>query len=108
MACGLYKMIMIQKPQRIQPGDSGFGFLLPINPPKIDTLLLHGVKQDGKVCIAKANVRVSAHNFRKKRAFFVKGATVAKKCINKSRTIRKKVVRLFTFGVDLKAHDSAF
>ena len=33
---------------------------------------------------------VSAHNFRKKRAFFVKGATVAKKCINKSRTIRKK------------------
>lgn len=51
---------------------------------------------------------VSAHNFRKKRAFFVKGATVAKKCINKSRTIRKKVVRLFTFGVDLKAHDSAF
>ena len=49
MACGLYKMIMIQKPQRIQPGDSGFGFLLPINPPKIDTLLLHGVKQDGKV-----------------------------------------------------------
>ena len=52
--------------------------------------------------------RVSAHNFRKKRAFFVKGATVAKKCINKSRTIRKKVVRLFTFGVDLKAHDSAF
>lgn len=57
MACGLYKMIMIQKPQRIQPGDSGFGFLLPINPPKIDTLLLHGVKQDGKVCIAKANGR---------------------------------------------------
>ena len=57
MACGLYKMIMIQKPQRIQPGDSGFGFLLPINPPKIATLLLHGVKQDGKVCIAKANVR---------------------------------------------------
>ena len=33
---------------------------------------------------------VSAHNFRKKRAFFVNGATVAKKCINKSRTTRKK------------------
>ena len=32
---------------------------------------------------------VSAHNFRKKRAFFVKGATVATKCINKSRTILK-------------------
>lgn len=33
---------------------------------------------------------VSAHNFRKKRAFFVKGATVATKCINKSRTILKR------------------
>ena len=35
-------------------------------------------------------VSVSAHNFRKKRAFFVKGATVATKCINKSRTILKR------------------
>ena len=35
-------------------------------------------------------VGVSAHNFRKKRAFFVKGATVATKCINKSRTILKR------------------
>ena len=33
---------------------------------------------------------VSAHNFRKKRAFFVKGATVATKCINKSRMILKR------------------
>lgn len=61
-----------------------------------------------KKLISALMAGVSAHNFRKKRAFFVKGATVAKKCINKSRTIRKKVVRLFTFGVDLKAHDSAF
>lgn len=35
-------------------------------------------------------IGVSAHNFRKKRAFFVKGATVATKCINKSRTILKR------------------
>ena len=36
------------------------------------------------------SINVSAHNFRKKRAFFVKGATVATKCINKSRTILKR------------------
>lgn len=40
------------------------------------------------VCLGTACV--SAHNFRKKRAFFVKGATVATKCINKSRTILKR------------------
>ena len=44
--------------------------------------LLHTFGVNGKV--------VSAHNFRKKRAFFVKGATVATKCINKSRTILKR------------------
>lgn len=51
-----------------------------------------------KIVIEKPSMRtafirmegVSAHNFRKKRAFFVKGATVATKCINKSRTILKR------------------
>lgn len=42
------------------------------------------------IVITNYNSIVSAHNFRKKRAFFVKGATVATKCINKSRTILKR------------------
>ena len=42
------------------------------------------------ILMIAGGIIVSAHNFRKKRAFFVKGATVATKCINKSRTILKR------------------
>ena len=50
-------------------------------------IALHFQKISALSCM---EMGVSAHNFRKKRAFFVKGATVATKCINKSRTILKR------------------
>lgn len=57
-----------------------------------NTLLLRARGLDNKFHLLAdfGGAVVSAHNFRKKRAFFVKGATVATKCINKSRTILKR------------------
>ena len=51
---------------------------------------LYETDKEGNKVTNGIQYTVSAHNFRKKRAFFVKGATVATKCINKSRTILKR------------------
>ena len=47
-------VVVIEDPQRIDPRRLGVAPLLPVEPPKVDTLIFEGVMQDLKVVFHKA------------------------------------------------------
>ena len=51
------EMVMVEHPQRIQPGNPGFPALLPVHPPKIHPLLFHGMVQAGKIRFQEIRIR---------------------------------------------------